>query len=171
MQAGRLDADAAYGVGTVTNGSRWSSAVDRQTGATGADMGDAHPSTGSPGGAPRPPCSLGRCRRCQVRRRQRRPAELRARIGAGPTAPPCHRRGPGGAGLGGAALRLLTGVGHRRDADRLNGAARRCRPPTGAGRAAIRHAARAGGWGRAGARRVAAIQPRRLARGRAVPVG
>ena len=41
MQAGRLDADAAYGVGTVTNGSRWSSAVDRQTGATGADMGDA----------------------------------------------------------------------------------------------------------------------------------
>ena len=48
MQAGRLDADAAYGVGTVTNGSRWSSAVDRQTGATGADMGDAHPSTGSP---------------------------------------------------------------------------------------------------------------------------
>lgn len=53
MQAGRLDADAAYGVGTVTNGSRWSSAVDRQTGATGADMGDAHPSTGrrrEPGG-------------------------------------------------------------------------------------------------------------------------
>jgi hypothetical protein len=175
MQAGRLDADAAYGVGTVTNGSRWSSAVDRQTGATGADMGDAHPSTGSPGGAPRPPCSLGRCRRCQVRRRQRRPAELRARIGAGPTAPPCHRRGPGGAGLGGAALRLLTGVGprapyHRRDADRLNGAARRCRPPTGAGGAAIRHAAPRR-WGRAGARRVAAIQPRRRARGRAVPVG
>jgi hypothetical protein len=185
MQAGRLDADAAYGVGTVTNGSRWSSAVDRQTGATSADMGDAallsygrgleqaHPSTGSPGGAPRPPCSLGRCRRWQVRRR---PAELRARIGAGPTAPPCHRRGSGGAGLGGAALRLLTGVGprapyHRRDADRLNGAARRCRPPTGAGGAAIRHAARAGGWGRAGARRVAAIQPRRRARGRAVPVG
>jgi len=75
MQAGRLDADTAYGVGTVTNGSRWSSAVDRQTGATGADMGDAallsygrgleqaHPSTGaSRRCAPRPPgAGAGRC--------------------------------------------------------------------------------------------------------------